>query len=92
MQNNILEAKHLSKFYKKRPVVKDVSIRIAKGQIVALLGPNGAGKTTCFNMIAGLVVPDSGSVFIDGEDITKLPMHMRAKMGLGYLPQGIFYF
>lgn len=85
--SNILEAKHLSKIYKKRPVVRDVSIKVRSGEIVGLLGPNGAGKTTCFTMIAGLTSPNSGEIFLNGENITKLPMYMRARMGVGYLPQ-----
>ncbi len=83
----ILKAAHLAKAYKKRKVVIDVSIEIATGQVVGLLGPNGAGKTTCFYMIVGLVKPDQGQISIDDRDITHLPMHGRAKAGLGYLPQ-----
>ncbi|WP_421869405.1 LPS export ABC transporter ATP-binding protein [Motiliproteus sp.] len=82
-----LEARHLAKSYKRRQVVKDVSMSIEQGQIVGLLGPNGAGKTTCFYMIVGLVPSDNGEVLIDGEEITRLPMHGRARKGLGYLPQ-----
>ncbi|MEH6651481.1 MAG: LPS export ABC transporter ATP-binding protein [Motiliproteus sp.] len=82
-----LEAKHLAKSYNRRQVVKDVSLSISQGQIVGLLGPNGAGKTTCFYMIVGLVPSDHGQVLIDGEDITRLPMHGRARKGVGYLPQ-----
>ncbi len=82
-----LYAKHLAKTYNKRPVVIDVSISVSSGQIVGLLGPNGAGKTTCFYMIAGLVNADKGAVTIDERDITSLPMHGRARAGLGYLPQ-----
>lgn len=82
-----LQAKHLAKSYKKRQVVIDVSIEIKSGQIVGLLGPNGAGKTTCFYMIVGLVPQDKGQVLINGEDISKLPMHGRARAGIGYLPQ-----
>ncbi len=85
--SNILEAKHLSKIYKKRPVVRDVSIKVSNGEIVGLLGPNGAGKTTCFTMIAGLTSPNSGEIILNGQNITKLPMYMRARMGIGYLPQ-----
>ncbi|MFT0212707.1 LPS export ABC transporter ATP-binding protein [Pseudomonas sp. F1_0610] len=84
---SVLSAKHLAKSYKKRTVVHDVSIRIESGQIVGLLGPNGAGKTTCFYMIVGLVRSDNGTVSIDDQDITFLPMHGRAKSGVGYLPQ-----
>ncbi len=82
-----LEAKHLAKSYKGRQVVIDVSLQVEEGQIVGLLGPNGAGKTTCFYMIAGIVRADKGQVFIDGEDVTRQPMHGRARKGLGYLPQ-----
>ena len=82
-----LQAKHLAKSYKKRQVVIDVSLEIKSGQIVGLLGPNGAGKTTCFYMIVGLVPQDKGQVLINGEDISKLPMHGRARAGIGYLPQ-----
>lgn len=84
---SILAAHHLAKSYKKRNVVKDVSLSIESGQIVGLLGPNGAGKTTCFYMIVGLVQADRGQVVIDDKDITYLPMHGRASNGLGYLPQ-----
>ena len=83
----LLEARNLAKAYGKRPVVKDVSISVKQGEIVGLLGPNGAGKTTCFYMIIGLVVQDGGTITVDGEDITALPMHGRARRGLGYLPQ-----
>jgi lipopolysaccharide export system ATP-binding protein len=77
----------LGKAYKRRVVLKDVSLELHRGEVVALLGPNGAGKTTCFYSIAGLVTPDSGSVIIDGKDVTLLPMYRRARLGLGYLPQ-----
>jgi len=82
-----LSAKHLAKSYNKRSVVIDVSISIESGQIVGLLGPNGAGKTTCFYMIVGLVKQDKGRIFIDDKDISDLPMHGRARNGIGYLPQ-----
>lgn len=82
-----LVAEHLSKTYRKRPVLRDVSIEIRRGEAVALLGPNGAGKTTCFYMITGLLGPDAGSIMLDGQDITALPMYRRARMGIGYLPQ-----
>ncbi len=82
-----LEANNLAKSYKKRPVVIDVSINVKRGQIVGLLGPNGAGKTTCFYMIAGLVGADNGIISINGKDISHLPMHGRARAGIGYLPQ-----
>lgn len=83
----VLEAYNLAKSYGKKIVVKDVSLSVKQGEIVGLLGPNGAGKTTCFYMIIGLVTQDGGTVFIDDEDITTLPMHGRARRGLGYLPQ-----
>jgi len=82
-----LQARHLAKAYKARQVVKDVSISIDSGEVVGLLGPNGAGKTTCFYMIVGLVKSDQGNVQIDARDITALPMHGRAREGIGYLPQ-----
>lgn len=82
-----LTAKHLAKSYKRRPVVKDVSLSISSNQIVGLIGPNGAGKTTCFYMIIGIVPLDRGTIQIDDDDITHLPMHGRAKKGIGYLPQ-----
>lgn len=82
-----LQALHLAKSYKKRNVVIDVSLAINTGQIVGLLGPNGAGKTTCFYMIVGLVKADKGQISIDQTDLTNLPMHGRAKHGIGYLPQ-----
>ena len=83
----VLEARNLAKSYGKRPVVKDVSLSVKQGEIVGLLGPNGAGKTTCFYMIIGLVSQDGGVVTVDAQDITALPMHGRARRGLGYLPQ-----
>ncbi len=83
----ILRAQNLAKSYNKRQVVIDVSISVRSSQIVGLLGPNGAGKTTCFYMIAGLVNADNGRVMIDDKDITGLPMHGRARAGIGYLPQ-----
>lgn len=83
----MLSAKHLSKSYAKRPVVKDVSFSVNQGEVVGLLGPNGAGKTTCFYMTIGLVKQDGGQIILDDEDITESPMHGRAKKGLGYLPQ-----
>jgi lipopolysaccharide export system ATP-binding protein len=82
-----LVAEHLSKSYRKRPVLRDVSIEIRRGEAVALLGPNGAGKTTCFYMITGLLNPDAGNIMLDGQDITALPMYRRARLGIGYLPQ-----
>ena len=80
-------ASNLAKSYNGRQIVIDVSIEVESGQIVGLLGPNGAGKTTCFYMIVGITPPDHGTVAIDGKDLTQLPMHGRARMGIGYLPQ-----
>ncbi len=82
-----LAAFGLGKRYRKRPVVRNVSINLKRGEAVGLLGPNGAGKTTCFYSVMGLVKPDSGRIFLDGQDITELPMYRRAILGLGYLPQ-----
>ncbi len=82
-----LTAQHLSKSYKKRPVLRDVSFQIQRGEAVALLGPNGAGKTTCFYMITGLIGADGGYILLDGQDITTLPMYRRSRLGIGYLPQ-----
>ena len=82
-----LEARHLAKAYKTRKVVQDVSLSINSGEVVGLLGPNGAGKTTCFYMIVGLVKADQGNILINGQDVTRLPMHGRARQGIGYLPQ-----
>ncbi|RZQ56120.1 LPS export ABC transporter ATP-binding protein [Pseudidiomarina tainanensis] len=82
-----LIAEHLAKSYNKRQVVKDVSLTVESGQIIGLLGPNGAGKTTTFYMIVGLVNNDKGRIMIDDEDISLLPMHERARRGIGYLPQ-----
>lgn len=77
----------LGKRFKKRPVVRGASMKIQRGEVVGLLGPNGAGKTTCFYMITGLISPDYGSITLDGQTITDLPMYRRARMGIGYLPQ-----
>jgi len=77
----------IAKSYDKRSVLSDVSLSVAKGEVVGLLGPNGAGKTTCFYSIMGLVNPDAGRIMLDGDDITPLPMYRRAALGLGYLPQ-----
>ena len=82
-----LSITNLFKSYKNRPVVKDLSITVEQGEIVGLLGPNGAGKTTTFYMIVGLIPPDTGSIFLAHEDVTKLPMHLRAQKGISYLPQ-----
>jgi len=77
----------IAKAYDARPVLQDVSLEVARGEVVGLLGPNGAGKTTCFYSVMGLVKPDAGRILLDGEDITALPMYRRALLGLGYLPQ-----
>ena len=86
-QGGGLVASAVGKTYKKRPVVRNVTIQVRRGEAVGLLGPNGAGKTTTFYMIVGLVRPDSGSITLDGQDITGLPMYRRARLGIGYLPQ-----
>ena len=78
---------NIGKSFRKRPVVKGVSLRLARGEVAGLLGPNGAGKTTCFYMITGLIPADYGSIYLDGENITRQPMYQRARMGVGYLPQ-----
>jgi lipopolysaccharide export system ATP-binding protein len=85
--NGGLVAQTVGKTYKKRPVVRNVSVQVRRGEAVGLLGPNGAGKTTTFYMIMGLVRPDTGAITLDGNDITLLPMYRRARMGIGYLPQ-----
>jgi lipopolysaccharide export system ATP-binding protein len=85
--NGLLQAQSLFKSYRRRAVVRDVSVQVAAGEVVGLLGPNGAGKTTTFYMMVGLVRPDRGHIFLQQRDITALPMHERARMGLGYLPQ-----
>jgi lipopolysaccharide export system ATP-binding protein len=77
----------IGKAFKKRVVVRSVSLRLARGEALGLLGPNGAGKTTCFYMITGLVAADHGTIWLDGEDVTALPMYQRARLGIGYLPQ-----
>lgn len=82
-----LEAQGLAKRYRRRTVVDDVDLHVDNGEVVGLLGPNGAGKTTCFYIIVGLVSADAGNIRLDGRDITHLPMHVRARRGLGYLPQ-----
>jgi lipopolysaccharide export system ATP-binding protein len=83
----VLRAEHLVKKYKKRTVVNNVSVIVQQGEIVGLLGPNGAGKTTSFYMIVGLIKPNEGTIFLDNENITALPMYRRAKLGIGYLAQ-----
>jgi len=89
MDNNIdkLSSNELVKRYKKRTVVNNVSIHVSRGEVVGLLGPNGAGKTTTFYMITGMIKPDGGTVFYNENDITKMPMYQRARLGIGYLPQ-----
>jgi len=84
---SILETKNLSKSYRGLEVVKQINIAVESGQVVGLLGPNGAGKTTSFYMVVGLVRSDSGRILLNGQDISHLPMHSRAKLGIGYLPQ-----
>jgi len=84
---NLLETKQLVKFYKGRCVVNGVSIHIRRGEIVGLLGPNGAGKTTSFYMIMGIIRPDDGSIYFQGDDVTGLPMYARSRLGVGYLAQ-----
>lgn len=87
VSNPGLVVSNLGKSYGRKPVVRDVSLSVARGEAVGLLGPNGAGKTTCFYMIMGLVSPNYGTVELDGNDITRLPMYRRARLGVGYLPQ-----
>ncbi len=84
---NGLVAYHLGKQYRKRPVLRDVTIGVQRGEAVGLLGPNGAGKTTCFYIITGLVRADAGAIFLDGQEVTEQPMYERARAGVGYLPQ-----
>jgi len=87
-----LQIKNLRKSYRKRIVIRDVSMNLNRGEAVGLLGPNGSGKTTCFYAIAGLITPEGGKVIIDGRDVTMLPMYRRAKLGIGYLPQEVSIF
>jgi lipopolysaccharide export system ATP-binding protein len=82
-----LVVEHLMKRYRRRPVLRDVSLNLKRGEAVGLLGPNGAGKTTCFYIVTGLIDADSGSIALDGKDITNLPMYRRARLGISYLPQ-----
>jgi lipopolysaccharide export system ATP-binding protein len=82
-----LVAYNLCKRYRKRPVLRDVTVGVKRGEAVGLLGPNGAGKTTCFYIMTGLVAAESGSIYLDGQDVTDLPMYLRARAGIGYLPQ-----
>jgi lipopolysaccharide export system ATP-binding protein len=85
--NQGLIVTNIGKRFKRRPVVRGVSMALQRGEVVGLLGPNGAGKTTCFNMITGLISQDQGSISLDGNDISDLPMYRRARLGIGYLPQ-----
>jgi len=87
MPNGELEVISIAKSYNKRAILTDISLHVAKGEVLGLLGPNGAGKTTCFYSIMGLVRPDSGRILVDGKEVTSLPMYRRAMLGLGYLPQ-----
>jgi len=86
-ENEGLAARNIGKAFKKRPVLRDVSLYVQRGEVVGLLGPNGAGKTTCFYIVTGLIAPDYGLVTLDGHDITDLPMYRRSRLGVGYLPQ-----
>ncbi|PQO24734.1 LPS export ABC transporter ATP-binding protein [Rhodobacteraceae bacterium WD3A24] len=87
-----LRVTHLRKSYRRRPVIRDVSLALDRGEVVALLGPNGSGKTTCFYCIAGLVAAEGGSVSLDGREVSALPMYRRARLGIGYLPQEVSIF
>ena len=86
-QNTGLHVHKIGKRFKKRPVLRDVSVNLQRGEVVGLLGPNGAGKTTCFYIVTGLISADYGSISMDGQDVTDLPMYRRARLGIGYLPQ-----
>ncbi|MCC2645243.1 MAG: lptB [Burkholderiales bacterium] len=87
LQNSILDVQHLKKRFKNRVVVKDVSFHVESSEVIGLLGPNGAGKTTSFYMVAGLLASDGGDIYLDGVNIKSMPIHKRAELGLGYLPQ-----
>ncbi|KAF0676387.1 LPS export ABC transporter ATP-binding protein [Profundibacterium mesophilum] len=87
-----LQVRNLAKSYRRRTVIRDVSLELQRGEVVALLGPNGSGKTTCFYSVAGLVTPEGGAVLIDGRDVTNFPMYRRARLGIGYLPQEMSIF
>lgn len=91
-ENTGLRVENLRKSYRKRVVIRDVSLSLKQGEVVALLGPNGSGKTTTFYAIAGLIYPEGGHIHIDGRDVTSLPMYRRAKLGIGYLPQEMSIF
>lgn len=84
---SVLSVKNLQKSFKQRQVVKDVSLDLTDGEVIGLLGPNGAGKTTCFYMVVGLIAADAGSIILNGQELRHLPVHERARLGLGYLPQ-----
>lgn len=86
-ENGGLVARGIGKQFRKRPVLRDVSLRLQRGEVVGLLGPNGAGKTTCFYIISGLIKADQGEILLDGTDVTAMPMYRRARLGIGYLPQ-----
>jgi lipopolysaccharide export system ATP-binding protein len=86
-ENEGLVVRKVGKQFKKRPVLREVSLKLQRGEAVGLLGPNGAGKTTCFYIVTGLIAPDAGSIHLDGHDLTDLPMYRRARAGIGYLPQ-----
>ncbi len=86
-ENKGLVIHNIGKSFKKRPVLREVSLNVRRGEAVGLLGPNGAGKTTCFYIVTGLIAPDYGAISLDGNDLTNLPMYRRARMGIGYLPQ-----
>ena len=87
-----LKVVNLRKSYKNRLIIRDVTLDLARGEVVGLLGPNGSGKTTSFYAIAGLILPEAGQVIIDGQDVTELPMYRRARLGIGYLPQEMSIF
>lgn len=91
-KNSVLDVQHLKKRFKNRVVVKDVSFRVESCEVIGLLGPNGAGKTTSFYMVAGLLASDGGDIYLDGQNIKSLPIHKRAALGLGYLPQEMSIF
>jgi lipopolysaccharide export system ATP-binding protein len=86
-ENTGLMVENIGKSFKMRPVLRNVSVHVQRGEVIGLLGPNGAGKTTCFYIITGLIMPDYGVVRLDGQDVTDLPMYRRARLGVGYLPQ-----
>ena len=92
LPSGLLEAKNLGKTYGKKPVVRNVSMHLKRGEVVGLLGPNGAGKTTCFYMIIGLVTPDYGTISLNDYDVTGMPMYRRARLGLGLFAAGSFDF